>query len=132
MRKVVAADQVVSLRVSDTADEIELLLRVEGGDDMVVRLPADQLGPLAAWVEQTAARAEPEAGPLSGKGPIFPVELWTVRPEPDEEHVILGFRMGKGMEVSLRMHRKAAGAYVQALSSLLGRTLPAAPSKVRH
>ena len=133
MKKVVSADHVVSMRVSDTADEFELLLRGSGGEETVLRLPLDQLVPLSAWVEQTAAHAEPETpAPSPGKGPVFPVEFWTVRPELDEEHLILGFRMGKGMEISLRMHRKAAGPYAQAVSSLLGRTMPAAGSKIRH
>ncbi|MGE5503695.1 MAG: hypothetical protein ACM31L_04665 [Actinomycetota bacterium] len=132
MKTALSAERVVSARVSDTGDEINLLLRTATGDDTEVRLPLDQLGLLSALLAQAAAKVDPDAPAPARAPPVFPVEWWTVRPEPDEEHIVLGFRMGKGTQLSLRMHRSAAQAYVQALTSLLGKALPAAPSKARH
>jgi hypothetical protein len=131
-RTAVSAERVVSARVSDTGDEIAVLLRTESGEETELRLPVDQIDVLSALLAQAAAKLDPEAPAPARAPPVFPVEWWTVRPEPDEEHIVLGFRMGKGAPLSLRMHRTAAQAYVQALTSLLGKPLPAAPSKLRH
>lgn len=136
MKRELSAEQVVCARVSDTGEEVSLVLRNESGEQTVLHLPVGQLGTLQAWLEQASAKIAPTPGSperAPDRAPaVFPVETWNVRPEPDEEHVILGFRISKGMELSLRIHRNAARAYVQALSSLLGRTLPASPSKARH
>jgi hypothetical protein len=132
MKKVIAAEQVVSARTSDTGDAVRVVLLDEAGEESVVTFPLDQLAILSSWLEQ--------AGRLSGGGeaatgpaaPVLQVDRWTIRPEVDEEHIVLGFRLAKGVEVNLRMHRSGAAAYVKALNSLLGRLLPAAPTKAKH
>lgn len=132
MKKVITAEQVVSARTSDTGDAVRLVLLDDSGEESVVILPLDQLAILSSWLEQ--------AGQLSGIGepkqgqaaPVMQVDRWTVRPESDEEHVLLGFRLARGIEINLRMHRSGASAYIKALGSLLGRMLPAAASKAKH
>ena len=132
MKKVIAARQVVSARTSDTGDSIRLVLLDESGDESVVMLPLDQLAILSSWLEQAGRLADTETAPKGPSAPVMQIERWTVGPEADEEFVVLGFRLAKGAEVNLRMHRTGAAAYVKALGSLLGRMLPASPSKVKH
>jgi hypothetical protein len=132
MKRVISAQQVLSARTSDTGDGVRLVLLDENGEEAVVTLPLDQLAILSSWLEQAGrlAGADP-ARPLSN-APSIQVEKWTVRPEVDEEFLTLGFRLVKGGEINLRMHRSGAAAYVKALGSLLGRMLPASPSKAKH
>ncbi len=132
MKKTIAARQVVSARASDTGDSVRLVLLDEAGEENVVLLPLDQLAILSSWLERAGQLAGTEAAPSGATVPAMQVERWTVRPEADEEYVMLGFKLAKGVEISLRMHRSGAAAYVKALSSLLGRLLPASPSKARH
>jgi hypothetical protein len=132
MKKVITAEQVVSARTSDTGDAVRLVLLDEAGEESVVILPLDQLAVLSSWLEQ-AGRLSGMGEPKQGQAaPAMQVDRWTIRPEADEEFILLGFRLAKGIEVNLRMHRSGASAYVKALGSLLGRMLPAASSKARH
>ncbi len=134
MRKVISASQVLSARTSDTGDGVRLALLDEAGEEAVVTLPLDQLSILSAWLEQAGrlAQADPAASPPPPSPPAMMVERWTIRPEADEEHITLGFRMAKGGEIALRMHRAGASAYVKALGSLLGRLLPSPPTRSKH
>lgn len=132
MKKLITARQVLSARTSDTGDGVRLVLLDESGEESVVTLPLDQLSILSSWLEQASRLADGERGGPSCPAPAIPVEKWTIRPEADEEHLTLGFRLAKGGEITLRMHRTGAAAYARALSSLLGRLLPASPSKARH
>jgi len=133
MKKVIAARQVVSARTSDTGDAVRVVLLDEAGDESVVMLPLDQLAILSSWLEQAGRQAEGEtASPKRAALPVIQIERWTVGPDTDEEYVVLGFRLAMGAEVKLRMHRTGAAAYVKALGSLLGRMLPASPSRTRH
>lgn len=132
MKKVITARQVVSARASDTGDSIRLVLLDESGEESVVMLPLDQLAILSSWLEQAGRLAETESAPKGPSAPVMQIERWTVGPEADEEFVVLGFRLAKGAEVNLRMHRTGAATYVKALGSLLGRLLPASLSKVKH
>ncbi|TAN61939.1 MAG: hypothetical protein EPN20_11595 [Magnetospirillum sp.] len=132
MKKVIAARQVVSARTSDTGDAVRVVLIDEAGDESVVLLPLDQLAILSSWLEQAGRLAESKASEPGPAAPLMQVERWTVRPEADEEYVVLGFRLARGVEVNLRMHRTGAAAYVKALGSLLGRMLPSSPSRTKH
>ena len=129
MKKVITARQVVSARTSDTGDTVRVVLLDEAGDESVVMLPLDQLAILSSWLEQAGRLAASESSPAA---PTMQIERWTVGPEADEEYVVLGFRLAKGAEVNLRMHRSGAATYVKALGSLLGRMLPASPSRTKH
>lgn len=134
MKQVISAAQVVSARPSDTGDAIRLVLADETGEEHVVTLPRDQLSLLSAWLRQAggAAPAEEEdaAGPSSL--PAQEVERWTIQPEADDEHVLLGFKLGKGAGMTLRMHRSGVAAYAKALQSMLGRLLPAPATRSKH
>jgi hypothetical protein len=132
MKKVIAARQVVSARTSDTGDTVRVVLIDEAGDESVVMLPLDQLTILSSWLDQAGKLAEGHAPASGPAAPPMQVERWTLRPESDEEYVVLGFRLAQGVEINLRMHRTGAAAYVKALSSLLGRMLPASPSRTKH
>jgi hypothetical protein len=129
MKKVIQAAQVLSARTCDTGDGVRLVLLDEAGDEQVVVLPLDQLSTLTSWLEHAESLA---TGPDGPPAPIHQIERWTIRPEADEEHLVLGFKLTKGAEVNLRMHRSGAAAFVKALSSLLGRLLPQAASRARH
>ncbi len=132
MKKVITARQVVSARTSDTGDAIRVVLLDEAGDESVVMLPLDQLAILSSWLEQAGRLADSASSPKGPATPTMQIERWTVGPEADEEYVVLGFRLAKGAEVNLRMHRSGAATYVKALGSLLGRMLPASPSRTKH
>lgn len=135
MKRTINADKVVSARLSDTGDAVQVTFADDDGQETVISLPAMQLGLLAGWLDQAASRlgsAAPSDSDAKRQPPIFPIEWWTVRPEPDEEHLVLGFRMPKGMELALRIHRNAAANYAQALTSLLGGFAPGSPSKAKH
>jgi len=137
MKHEISAAQVVSARASDTGDAVRLVLADESGEEHVVILPLDQLALLSAWLEQ-AGRVPTEEAPspaTSAQPPATPaqsVERWTIQPEADDEHILLGFKLAKGAEMSLRMHRSGVAAYAKALQSMLGRLLPAPPSKAKH
>ncbi|CAA7617376.1 conserved hypothetical protein [Candidatus Terasakiella magnetica] len=136
MKKVISAQQVLSARTSDTGESVRVVLLDESGEETVVMLPLDQLGILASWLETAGRMAEAEgAGAGAAKGPTAPVmqvDRWTVRPEADDESVVLGFRLANGGEINLRMHRGGTGTFVRSLNSLLGRMMPASPTKTRH
>ena len=134
MKREISAIQVVSARTSDTGDSVRLVLLDEAGEENVVLLPLDQLGLLSSWLDKAGrmADADPASPGKTTQAPTLAVERWSIQPEPDEEHLLLSFKMAKGAEMNLRMHRNAISAYVKALSSLLSRTLPASPSKARH
>ncbi|RAU22727.1 hypothetical protein CU669_07870 [Paramagnetospirillum kuznetsovii] len=132
MKRIIAAQQVLSARTSDTGDGVRVVLLDESGEETVVTLPLDQLAILSSWLEQAGRLADGEPASARPPAPSIQVEKWTVRPEADEEFLTLGFRLVKGGEINLRMHRTGAAAYVKALASLLGRLLPASPSKAKH
>ena len=134
MTRFFAADKVVAARLSDTGDTATFVLAAEDGAETTLSLPVRQLAPLVAAAQSLAGRLEDSGGaPPAPAAAPQPVERWAVRPEADEEHVVLGFRLAKGMQISLRLHRTAAQAFVRALSSLLGRYTPAPPPpKARH
>jgi hypothetical protein len=137
MKQVISAAQVVSARPSDTGEAVRLVLADENGEEHVVILPRDQLSLLAAWLEQAgggapaapATRADEAASPSP---PAQAVERWTIQPEADDEHVLLGFKLAKGAGMTLRMHRSGVAAYAKALQSMLGRLLPAPATRSRH
>lgn len=136
MKHEISAAQVVSARASDTGDAVRVVLADEAGEEHLVILPLDQLALLSAWLEQ-AGRVPAEDSPLpaAGTGPTVPaqsVDRWTIQPEADDEHIVLGFKLAKGAEMSLRMHRSGVAAFAKALTSMLGRLLPAPPSKAKH
>ncbi|EME69820.1 hypothetical protein H261_11650 [Paramagnetospirillum caucaseum] len=136
MKHEISAAQVVSARASDTGDAVRLVLADESGEEHVVILPLDQLALLSAWLEQAGrVPAEEAPQPVDGASSSLPaqsVERWTIQPEADDEHILLGFKLAKGAEMSLRMHRSGVAAYAKALTSMLGRLLPAPPSKAKH
>ncbi|TAN77925.1 MAG: hypothetical protein EPN20_01400, partial [Magnetospirillum sp.] len=118
MKRTIYADRVVSARLSDTGDQVHVILADDEGRETILSLPATQIGLMAGWLDQVGSRldaAPPVDENAKRQPPIFPVEWWTVRPEADEEHLVLGFRMPKGIELALRIHRNAAASYVQAL-----------------
>jgi hypothetical protein len=138
MKHEISAAQVVSARASDTGDAVRVVLADESGEEHVVVLPLDQLALLSAWLEQ-AGRIPVEEAPLPSQGstataspPAQSVERWTLQPEADDEHILLGFKLAKGAEMSLRMHRSGVAAYAKALTSMLGRLLPAPQTKAKH
>ena len=136
MKHEISAAQVVSARASDTGDAVRVVLADESGEEHVVILPLDQLALLSAWLEQ-AGRVPAEEAPQPAKSappaaPAQSVERWTIQPEADDEHILLGFKLGKGAEMSLRMHRSGVAAYAKALTSMLGRLLPAPPTRAKH
>lgn len=137
MKQVISAAQVVSARASETGEAVRLVLADDSGEEHVVILPRDQMALLAAWLEQAGGvPAEEEAAEAASSPPPSPpaqaVERWTIQPEADDEHILLGFKLAKGAEMSLRMHRGGVAAYAKALQSMLGRLLPAPPSKAKH
>jgi hypothetical protein len=138
MKHEISAAQVVSARASDTGDAIRVVLADESGEEHVVILPLDQMSLLSAWLEQAGGiPAEDAALPStssvpSSAIPAQSVERWTIQPEADDEHIVLGFKLAKGAEMSLRMHRSGVAAYAKALTSMLGRLLPAPPTKAKH
>ena len=127
-----AADKVVAARLSDTGESATFVLADEDGAEVTVSLPARQLEPLAATAQSLAGRLAEAAPPGPPPGAAIPVERWAVRPEPDDEHVVLSFRLAKAVQIELRLTRGAAQGFTRALSSLLGRLTPAAPSKSHH
>lgn len=136
MKHEISAAQVVSARPSDTGEAVRVVLADESGEEHLVILPRDQLALLSAWLEQ-AGRFHQEETPSPSPAPApaptaQAVERWTVQPEADDEHILLGFKLGKGAEMSLRMHRSGVAAFAKAMTSLLGRTLPAAPTRSKH
>jgi hypothetical protein len=136
MKHEISAAQVVSARASDTGDAVRVVLADESGEEHVVILPKDQLALLTAWLEQ-AGRVPAEEAPHPSKSapssaPAQSVERWTIEPEADDEHILLGFKLGKGADMSLRMHRSGVAAYAKALTSMLGRLLPAPQTKAKH
>jgi hypothetical protein len=136
MKHEISAAQVVSARASDTGDAIRVVLADESGEEHVVILPKDQLALLTAWLEQ-AGRVPAEDVPHPARStpstaPAQTVERWTIEPEADDEHILLGFKLAKGAEMSLRMHRSGVAAYAKALTSMLGRLLPAPQTKAKH
>ncbi|OAN43978.1 hypothetical protein A6A04_08835 [Paramagnetospirillum marisnigri] len=132
MKRVISAQQVLSARTSDTGDGVRLVLLDESGEEAVVTLPLDQLSILSSWLQHAERLADTEQSNPAAPAPAIAVEKWTIRPEADEEYLTLGFRLARGGEINLRMHRSGAAAYVKALGSLLGRLLPAPPSKAKH
>ncbi|CUW40314.1 protein of unknown function [Magnetospirillum sp. XM-1] len=139
MKHEISAAQVVSARASDTGDAIRVVLADESGEEHVVILPLDQMTLLSAWLEQAGGiPAEDASSPPSTSSapaaaiPAQSVERWTIQPEADDEHIVLGFKLAKGAEMSLRMHRSGVAAYAKALTSMLGRLLPAPPTKAKH
>ncbi len=132
MMRFFAADKVVAARLSDTGGSATFVLADEGGAEVSVSLPAGQLDSLAATAQSLAGRLAEAAPAGQVPGGAIPVERWAVRPEPDDEHVVLAFRLAKGVQIELRLTRAAAQGFTRALSSLLGRLTPAAPSKSRH
>ncbi|BAE51184.1 hypothetical protein [Paramagnetospirillum magneticum] len=136
MKHEISAAQVVSARASDTGDAVRVVLADEAGEEHLVILPLDQLALLSAWLEQ-AGRVPAEDSPLPAAGtgstvPAQSVDRWTIQPEADDEHIVLGFKLAKGAEMALRMHRSGVAAFAKALTSMLGRLLPAPPSKAKH
>lgn len=130
MKRLIEAQRVISARTSDTGDGIRLVLLDDLGEEMVVTLPLEELAGLKSWLDDAGRKA----GLDGGGGPPEPVQVdrWSIRPEPDEEYLVLGFRLVNQMELALRLHRGAAAQYGKALQSLLGRMLPAAVSKAKH
>lgn len=138
MKHEISAAQVVSARASETGDAVRVVLADQSGEEHVVILPLDQLALLSAWLEQ-AGRISADEAPLPAQGapaaavaPAQSVERWTIQPEADDEHIVLGFKLAKGAEMSLRMHRSGVAAYAKALTSMLGRLLPAPQTKAKH
>lgn len=137
MKHEISAAQVISARASETGDAVRVVLADESGEEHVVILPLDQLALLSAWLEQ-AGRIPAEEPPLPAQGapaavaPAQSVERWTIQPEADDEHILLGFKLARGAEMSLRMHRSGIAAYAKALTSMLGRLLPAPQTKAKH
>ncbi|MBI3444284.1 MAG: hypothetical protein HY055_02700 [Magnetospirillum sp.] len=132
MKREISAIQVVSARTTETGDTLRLVLLDEAGEENLVHLPLDQLALLSSWLDQAGNHAGTGPGHVKAAAPTLAVERWTIQPEADEEHLLLGFKMAKGAEINLRMHRNAVSAYIKALASVLGRTLPASPSKAKH
>lgn len=138
MKHKISAAQVVSARASDTGDAIRVVLADESGEEHVVILPLDQMSLLSAWLEQAGGISSEDAALPSTSSvpssaiPAQSVERWTIQPEADDEHIVLGFKLAKGAEMSLRMHRSGVAAYAKALTSMLGRLLPAPPTKAKH
>jgi hypothetical protein len=141
MKQVISAAQVVSARPSDTGEAVRLVLADENGEEHVVILPRDQFSLLAAWLEQAggSAPAAPTAEKDEAASPSPPpsppaqaVERWTIQPEADDEHVLLGFKLARGAGMTLRMHRSGVAAYAKALQSMLGRLLPAPATRSKH
>jgi len=136
MKHEISATQVVSARASETGDAVRVVLADESGEEHVVILPLDQLALLSAWLEQAGRIPAEEASQPAQDTPItapaHSVERWTIQPEADDEHILLGFKLAKGAEMSLRMHRSGVAAYAKALTSMLGRLLPAPPTRAKH
>jgi hypothetical protein len=130
MKHEISAAQVVSARASDTGDAVRVVLADESGEEHVVILPLDQLALLSAWLDQ-AGRVPAEDSPQTAAN-AQSVERWTIQPEADDEHIVLGFKLAKGAEMGLRMHRSGVAAFAKALTSMLGRLLPAPPTKAKH
>ncbi|KIM00553.1 hypothetical protein CCC_03155 [Paramagnetospirillum magnetotacticum MS-1] len=134
MKHEISAAQVVSARASDTGDAVRVVLADQSGEEHVVVLPLDQLALLSAWLEQAGrAPSEDPAHPAAGPtAPAQSVERWTIQPEADDEHIVLGFKLAKGAEMALRMHRSGVAVFAKALTSMLGRLVPAPPTKAKH
>jgi len=119
--------------VTVTDDGQHALFQVNDGQNThALAIPVPQLANLMTLSSQAAGEAARKTRADPALKQVFPCEWWQFGLAPDNQTMVLSFRMPGGMEVSFSVHKDRAGQMIEALAAIAGQHAPPPPGTTRQ